>query len=343
MKKLLLAIVMLCGFVCAQAQEITYNDDLYVTVDGNTTGPYAAQVNVSLNEDGTINFSLNNFILKADGDEMPVGNIVVNNLEIAPVTDKVNTYSFNFDGILTVQEGSDPSIDFWAGPSLGELPTKMSGVLDLEHLFVNIDIDAVELLGQVIHVEFGHDPDANSILYRDDLYVTVNGGTTGPYNAQVRVSMNEDGTINFSLNNFVLVTEDGSELPIGNIFVPNLIVAPVDGKDNTFTFDFDGILTVQDGSDPSVDFWAGPNLGELPTKMSGMLDFEHLYVVIDIDAEMLGDVIHVEFGKQDYFNTTAIENVDAAKKFVGAFDLAGRKVSGNFKGIRIINGKKVVR
>lgn len=179
---------------------------------------------------------------------------------------------------------------------------------------------------------------AQESVYNDDLYVTVDGETTGPYASTVLVTNNTDGTINFGLNNFILLTEDGDEMPVGNISVPNLL-ATVNAGVTSFTFD--GILTIQEGSDETIDFWLGPDLGELPTKLSGKLDNEHLYVVIDIATEMLG-TIHVEFGKED--NVTAISAVKANQdKYVGAFDLVGRKVSGNFKGIRIVNGKKVVR
>lgn len=177
-------------------------------------------------------------------------------------------------------------------------------------------------------------------VYNDDLYVTVNGETTGPYDATVNVKLNENGTIRFSLDNFMLKTED-TDLPVGNIVVDNLAVTPV--SETILGFNFQGIINIQDGSDPDIDLWAGPGLGDLPTLLSGVLSAEKLYVVIDIDAqELLGDVIHVEFGKEE--NVTAVKAVKAdQKKFVGAFDLAGRKVSDNFKGIRIVNGKKVVR
>lgn len=177
-------------------------------------------------------------------------------------------------------------------------------------------------------------------VYNDELYVTVNGNTTGPYNATVNVKLNENGTIRFSLDNFILI-DGADELPVGNIVVDNLPMTPI--SETALSFSFDGILTVQEGTDPAYGFWVGPGLGELPTQLSGALTTEHLYVVIDIDAaEMLGDVIHVEFGKLN--SVTAINTIKANNsKFVGAFDLAGRKVSDNFKGIRIVNGKKVVR
>lgn len=180
---------------------------------------------------------------------------------------------------------------------------------------------------------------AQELVFDDNLYVTVDGNTTGPYAAQVKVSMNVDGTINFALDNFVL-NDNGDEMPVGNIFVPNLAIAPVDGFVNTYTFSFEGPITIQEGSDPNYEFWAGPALGDIPLTLSGALNYEHMFVLIDI--ELMGQTIHVEFGKEE--NVTAINTVKAnQKKYVGAFDLAGRKVSDNFKGIRIVNGKKVVR
>lgn len=342
MKKFLLTIAMFCGFACANAQEAgdtrVYEDVLYVTVNGGTTGPYDAKVNVSMNADGTIRFALDNFVLiTEDGDEAAVGNIVVPSLAVTPVG---NTYEFNFYDGIDILPGTLEGVDFWMGPELGTLPTRITGKLNDHSLYVVIDIET-EMLG-TIHVEYGTEAyvsDCN--IYKDELYVTVNGSTTGPYKATVMVSQNEDGTINFGLNNFILETEDGDVMPVGNIVVPNLAVTPVSEK--ALSFNFDDIIVVQEGTAPVYDFWAGPSLGELPTKISGVLSETDLYVVIDIDAKMLGDVIHVEFGKEE--NVTPVQRIEAEQKpaFVGVFDLSGRSVSKDFKGMRIVNGKKVLR
>lgn len=341
MKKFLLTIAMICGFACAQAQEAgdtrVYEDVLYVTVNGGTTGPYDAKVNVSMNDDGTIRFSLDNFVLVTEeGDEAAVGNIVVPSLAVTPVG---NTFEFNFEDGLDILPGTLEGVEFWMGPELGTLPTKITGKLNERNLYVVIDIET-EILG-TIHVEYGTEAYVSDcLLFKDDLYVTVNGSTTGPYNATVMVSQNVDGTINFALNDFVLRTEDGDEMPVGNIVVPNLPITPL--SETEFSFAFDDILTVGEGTAPIYDFWAGPNLGELPTKLSGVLSETALYVVIDIDAKMLGDIIHVEFGKK---GETAIQGVktEATTNIRGAYDLSGRSISKDSKGIRIVNGKKVIR
>lgn len=178
--------------------------------------------------------------------------------------------------------------------------------------------------------------------YVDDLYVTVDGETSGPFeNSKVTVTDNGDGTINLALNNFVLVTDDGDELPIGNISISNITVVKEDG---ITSFSFDDIITIEEGNDPEVEYWAGPDLGELPTQLSGKMVDEALYVDIDIDAsELLGQVIQVKFGKEE--KVTAVEKLAPVQtKSDVIYDLTGKKVVNPLKGkIYIQNGKKVIK
>lgn len=178
--------------------------------------------------------------------------------------------------------------------------------------------------------------------YVDDLYVTVDGNTSGPFeNSKVTVTDNGDGTIKFALNNFVLVTDDGDETPVGNISIENIATTKADGVTSFF---FEGIITIEDGDDPEVDTWAGPWLGELPTKLSGKMVDEALYVDIYIDASgTLGQVIQVKFGKEE--KVTAVEKLAPVQTKSGViYDLTGKKVVNPLKGkIYIQNGKKVIK
>jgi biopolymer transport protein ExbD len=48
----------------------------------------------------------------------------------------------------------------------------------------------------------------------------------------------------------------------------------------------------------------GPAIGEIPLKMQGKLNDEKLYVTIDIDMQtMLGQIVHVQLGTDDFTNT----------------------------------------
>ena len=127
--------------------------------------------------------------------------------------------------------------------------------------------------------------------YTETLYVTINGETTDPQEANVLVQTRYDGKFNFVLKNFVL---DGS-IPVGNINVPSL-TKKADGS-----FSFQGITSIEAGDLEGVDEneWLGPELGELPLDLKGQFVGEdHLRVSIDIDMTTsdLGQFISVHLG-----------------------------------------------
>ena len=134
---------------------IVFTDQLTVTVN-DQSGTLEASVNLIKHEDGTIDFSLPNFVLASGEDVMPVGNININGLTLVPGE---QYDSFSYDGPLTIAAGDLEGIDFWMGPMLGELPLKLQGKVNFgsHKLFVNIDIDLSATLQQIINVKFGTD------------------------------------------------------------------------------------------------------------------------------------------------------------------------------------------
>lgn len=134
---------------------IVFTDQLTVTVN-DQSGTLEASVNLIKHEDGTIDFSLPNFVLASGEDVMPVGNININGLTLVPGE---QYDSFSYDGPLTIAAGDLEGIDFWMGPMLGEMPLKLQGKVNFDDhkLFVNIDIDLTESLAQIINVKFGTD------------------------------------------------------------------------------------------------------------------------------------------------------------------------------------------
>ena len=126
--------------------------------------------------------------------------------------------------------------------------------------------------------------------YTETLYVTINGETTEPQDANVLVQTRYDGNFNFVLKNFVL----GGSIPVGNINVPSL-TKKADGS-----FSFQGITSIEAGDleDVAEDEWIGPGLGEVPLDLKGQFVGEdHLRVSIDIDmTSTLEQYIYVHLG-----------------------------------------------
>lgn len=135
-------------------------DKLYVTINDMETGPFDATVYVTENKDNTINFSLKNFVLDMGGDKMGVGNINVTNIPVS-VADGIT--SFAAKQTIQIEEGDDPTIDTWAGPMLGDIPLDMKGKYNNDHLYVTINIDMTESIGQVIDVTLGNEGDVTAV------------------------------------------------------------------------------------------------------------------------------------------------------------------------------------
>ena len=195
-------------------------------------------------------------------------------------------------------------------------------------------------------IELVYDEVEAKVFTNDPLYVTVNGDKSGPYEATVYVTENDDNTINFMLKNFVLnavdeVTGDVNEMPVGNINVTNI---PTTSEGEGVTgFAANQVIEIEEGDDPNYDFWMGPMLGEVPLEMSGKYNNEHLYVVIDIPLS--DDMqVYVELGKSDL---TAVKSVKVVKKVQTTgkiYDLNGREVKAMQSGqIYVVDGVKVAK
>lgn len=167
--RLAVALLTMCfaGIVNAQTTK-EYTEDLVVSINGESTAPQATTVTVETLENGNINFTLKNFKLVSEDGDMYVGNIAVSDLA---TTAEGNCKSFSFQGNIIIEEGDDPDAPFWLGPMLGEVPLDMIGKMTDTDLYVTIDIDMQESLGQIIHVVLGEeivavaDPELLTLTY----------------------------------------------------------------------------------------------------------------------------------------------------------------------------------
>ena len=299
MKKFLLTVLCALFCLCGMAQsEKVYTEPLVVTINGESTEPQDASVTVVDNGNGTINFVLNNFVLNLGGEEMGVGNIELNDLEV-----KESVFGmkyFNYDDLLTIVEGNKEGVDTWMGPMLGEIPLVLAGKMNENNLYVTIDIDMQATLGQIIYVKLCANDLIKEEIYTESLVVTINEESTEPQNTDVTVVDIGNGTIKFVLNNFIL-TMGENETGVGNIVLDSLSVTK--GEDGLNHFSYNGTLAITEGDKEGIDTWLGPMLGDIPLVLVGKMDREKLYVTIDIDMQAtLGQIIYVKLGTDD-FNT----------------------------------------
>lgn len=115
----------------------TYKNDLSVHVLGSTNQPAETSINL-IESEGTYSLELKNFVM----DGLGVGNIKVTNLDVAD-----NTYTTSQN--ITITEGDDPSIDYWAGPDLGEVPVNVVATVNGNQMVAQITIKNFPEVGDI--------------------------------------------------------------------------------------------------------------------------------------------------------------------------------------------------
>lgn len=163
MKKFLLSIAAVAMAFAATATD--YKGQLAVSVTDSESGELILDVkqetSIALvkNDDGTYNFSLNNFMLGEGDDAIPVGNIA---LENQTATEAYGFNTINYKDNVTIAAGDVEGIEEseWVGPLLNEVPIDLTAKFNDTALSVNITI-TLAIMPQGIQVGFiGVNPDA---------------------------------------------------------------------------------------------------------------------------------------------------------------------------------------
>ena len=159
MKKILLSFCMAACALFASAKD--YTDELVVTVDAFATPAVEKVVNVTENADCTITVLLANFHFNLGGEDLPLGNILVENI---PLTQENGYSSFELDNRhIYVTAGDEEGVLVWQGPILfmDGLDIDMVGKVSDEKFYCTLDLTFGT---QVIHVIFGTDDFTSSVL-----------------------------------------------------------------------------------------------------------------------------------------------------------------------------------
>lgn len=148
MKKIFTLVVMAMTAIASMAAD--YTDSLSVSVNGQVSEQHAT-VKVEKGDDGLLTFSLNNFVLSMAGQDMGIGNIVIDKLQ--PMVVGNDTLLECTRGIY-ITAGDDPNVSMWMGPMLQEVPINFVAKLAHGHAYASIKINMASL-NQVIDVTFG--------------------------------------------------------------------------------------------------------------------------------------------------------------------------------------------
>lgn len=254
--------------------------------------------------------------------------------------------SLTFDGmdILAATE-----VDEYYNPS----KLQYVGNSDAEKIQVNFDRSTSVLtitcegsgFSNVYTIRF-KDASTVSTTYTEEIVVRIENIGAGveecdPVEGTVYLTEKADGTYSFELPNFQLFT-NGMTMDIGTIVLPEI---KMEEKQGSNFFAANETITIAPGDKEGIDtdLWYGPWLGEIPVNLkTGVVYAGRMYCVIEIDMRsQLGQLIHVTMGSQE---ATAIRKVagDDEQRASSAYDLSGRRVAPQTKGIQILNGRKVI-
>lgn len=128
-----------------------YTDELSVNVYGATT---TQEATISLDEqpDGKYTLALKNFMFSGLG----VGNIIVTDIE--GTKDAQGILSLSVNKTIQIAAGDAPGVDYWMGPSLGDVPVSILGKQAGDKLYAKIDINMTMLgLPLTVNVVFGNE------------------------------------------------------------------------------------------------------------------------------------------------------------------------------------------
>ena len=246
MKKIFTLFGMILCTLAALANE--YTDILTVTVNGDAMEQQAT-ISITQNEDGKYTLSLNNFCLEQVEDDgtvlrMGVGNIVLADREGTTVNG-ITSITYNDDLIIT--DGDDPEIPFWIGSALGPVPIEMEARFNDTQLYCEIHINLMDLLGQLIDVVFGAEPEAveeeaitaPTISLKEGVrnMVTIGVGTTSLENVSVTTYFTIDGT-DPSAENGTAITEDTDVALSEDCTVKAVTVSSLGKQSEVVAFDF---------------------------------------------------------------------------------------------------------
>lgn len=315
------------------AEPVVY--DKYVSVGHDV--PAAAPIEVTFNDDNTIDFSLKNFGLDLGGTYANVGNVTVPGLGIN------NQGIFSFDGNIQITAGDKEGVEFWLGPTLGDIPVVLNGTIKGDYFYVHLDIN---MPGAPVEVEVGDLAEAT---------FKVGDALVGTFCAPFTVAIPEAyqsfvtastvtgvGTKNIltlepivngvipAHTPVIVEIPQAFEMPVSGIYVKGTptvgmltgvyeeTAAPVGSYVLQNLNDVVGFYQVEKGQQPTV----GANRCYLTAPASNVKAFF--------------------FTEEDATSIKAMDEVQGTMNNE-VYNLAGQRINKMQRGINIINGKKILK
>lgn len=317
----------------------TYSEDLYVSMAGQTLEKQVADVVVETLDNGNINFVLKNFVLGSGEDAAPIGNIAVNDIEVA------SDGSFNFNDGIQIVDGDDPAYaEEWAGPYItykagGSVPLNLSGCFvgeNKDKVVVYISINLESSFGYMVYVHLGYSRATMAVN------ATAKYGTfCAPFAVEIPETVTASKVTGVGANGLLTLTDLSTTIPANT---PVVLFA----ESGLETVEFFGVAeagTPKEGLLTGVYEPTDITSGYVLQNQSGEVGFYRVDSKITVPANRCyltapaGSVKALSFpdGTQ-----TSISAIQANDEKAVMYDLSGRRVSKATKGIYITNGKKVL-
>ena len=321
-----------------EVEPVVYDKYIGVTVNSTHVDPISTPIEVTYNDDSTIDFNLKNFSLALGNVTAYVGNITLPSLAM----DGDGNISFN--GTIQIAAGDLEGVaeDAWIGPGLGDIPLILQGTITEEYFYVHLDINMAGL-GQQIEVEVG-DLSSAMVSVSDALISTFCAPFTvaipAAYQSAVAAStiVDVDGkllTLEPVANGVipantpvVIEASMSATLPVKGIYVKGTPVAGLltGVYENTLAPVGSYVLQNIDGK---VGFYQVAE-GQQPT-----VGANRCYLTTNSEIKAF-------FFEDD--DATGIKELNDLKDSNDViYNLAGQRISKMQRGVNIINGKKILR
>lgn len=204
-----------------------------------------------------------------------------------------------------------------SGYNGGEIATVIvkvdSSVMPSHDWFYTTDVIIEDANGTIHHNEYSSYSDLYTIKYysynnnyTDQLLCIINGESSGLEETSASVTDNGNETINLTLKNVMINSNDGTSLPLGTIKVQNIPVTY--GKDGLDYFSHNSSIEIENGDTPGIDSWVGPMLGSNPITLQGRMNKGKIYVTLSLDMQKtIGQVLSFQLGTDDFVPDFPVE------------------------------------
>lgn len=316
---------------------VVYDKYIGVTVNSTHVDPIATPIEVTYNDDSTIDFNLKNFSLALGSVTAYVGNITLPSLAMD------GDGNISFSGTIQIAAGDLEGVaeDAWIGPGLGDIPLILQGTITEEYFYVHLDINMAGL-GQQIEVEVGDLANA-TVSVSDVLISTFCAPFTVAIPAAYQSAVTASTVTGVESNILTLEPVTNGVIPANTPIIIEASMAatlPVSGIYVKGT-PVAGLLTGVYENTPAP-------VGSYVLQNNGKVGFFQVAAGQQPTVGANRCYLTVASGIKAFFfdddNATGINDINDYNDANGViYNLAGQRISKMQRGFNIINGKKILR